>query len=140
MVATDALNPFVGDGHLNVHFELKDDMGATNLRTDASGIDIAPRLNSADLTTDYQLISHEYSLTAADLTAGTGLLEVVAVVSTDINGGVGGGGDSSAGLIYVDDFHFEVLDANCFVTVVPEPSTGLLMAVALMGLGFLRRR
>lgn len=130
--ATDASNPLTGGANTHLRMEFYGANGELN----NSGM---PRQYSSNLTpdtitTDYQALSLQYTVTEADIAAG--LVRVAGVIGSDGHGF--GNGD---GLVYHDDLLFEVDDAS-FITVgaVPEPATALFGLLALFGFGFRRRR
>lgn len=126
-VATDATTPLTGTVVTNVRLEFKDASGTEIFRNDNGA-----SLNAAALTTTYQEISHSYTLTAADIAAG--VTNVTAVYGSDGHGFANGDG-----LIYMDDFLFEVDNAS-FITVIPEPGTTALALLGLLGVAVRRRR
>lgn len=126
--ATDANNPLTG-GTVNAHVRLEFYNGAN---AEPIGRQFSNNFTAADLTTDYQQSTVSYTFTAAD--AALGIERVVAVIGTD-----GHGDGNGTGVIYADDFLFEVDDAS-FVTVVPEPSSALLGLLGVLGLTARRRR
>ena len=126
-VATDATNPVTGSVVTNVRLEFKNAGGDELFRND-NGTPLA----AGDLSTTYQQVSHSYTVTAADITAG--VTSVTAVYGTD-----GHGFGNGSGLIYADDFLFEVDEAS-LVTVIPEPSSAILGLLGALGLAFRRRR
>lgn len=126
-----------GDGIADVTREL-----GNLARTQGNGFD------AGTLTTAYQTSTATYTLTAADLDFANitadpgetvvGFDRVVGVMGTDNNDPA-----NSDGLIYYDDFVFEV-DAGSVVLVgsghaVPEPSSAVILA-GLLGLCGLRRK
>ncbi len=143
-VATDATDPVTGQGHANVHLELKDATGAVTIRTDNTGT--APKATSAGgvggtgsiafpASGGYALLTETYTITAADITAG--VVEVAAVLATDMGGGTAGDG-SVGGKIFFDDFVFST--TADVVTVVPEPGSLAMVLVGALALLGIRRR
>ena len=135
-VATDATNPASGGIVTQPRLEFFDAAGNELFRNDA-GVPQTP----TTLTTAFQTISHSYTLTAADIAAG--VVRVNAVIGADGLGfdqsGAIDAGPLAGGIVYYDDFLFEVDDAF-IVTVVPEPSTASLLIAGLMGFCGVRRR
>ena len=153
-MATDSADPLTGSGNGAVRLEFY-----YSIDTDGDGIgdasteiaSVLPRaggngFDASSLTTAYQTSTATYTLTAADVdfaniaapNAGetvVGIDRVAAVMGTD---GHGNGGTD--GLVFYDDFLFEV-NAENVVNVVPEPgSISLLLAGFLSLCGLVRRK
>ena len=126
-VATDSLDPLTGAGTAAPRLEFFDAAGTELFRNQSAQVD------AVSISPTYTLLTHSYTLTAADVAQG--VVAVSGVLGTD------GHGDSpdNSGLILYDDFLFEVDDAF-IVTVVPEPSTASLLIAGLMGFCGVRRR
>lgn len=129
-VATDALDPLTGSGTAAPRLEFFNAAGAELFRNSSSTV------TAATISPTYQLISHTYTLTAAD--EALGIVAVSGVLGTD------GMGDSAnnSGLVLYDDYQFEVNDANIvtLTAAIPEPSSVCLLLGGLMGLCGVRRR
>jgi hypothetical protein len=127
MVATDASNPLTGGGTAAPRLEFFNAAGAELFRNQSA------QVNATTISDTYQLLTHSYTLSAADEAAG--IVRVAAILGTD------GMGDGGSGLVLYDDFTFEVSSANVVtLTAVPEPSTAGLLIAGLMGLCGVRRR
>lgn len=127
-VATDATDPAVGPTAAEIRLEFN---GAT--------ADIIPRavsapVGAASLTTTYQPITISKTLTAAEVAMG--IDRVVAVIGTN------GSGDNNGadGLIYFDDYVFEVSDANIRTVPIPEPGAAAMILAGLLSIGCVVRR
>lgn len=139
MVATDAADPLTGAfalAHVRLEFGGTDISG--NPILDVIPRVISPNVVASTITPGYQLLTTSYTLTAADVAAG--VTSVFGVMGTE------GSGDGAAdGMVYFDDYLFEVSDANVVVVgdghaAIPEPSTASLILAGLMGLCGVRRR
>lgn len=124
-VATDGDNPVTGTPTAHVRLEFHDANGNEVFR------DLGNAVNGTDLTGTYQEITHEYTLTAADI--ANGVTRVTGLIGTD-----GHSFNNGAGQIFVDDFSFEVNDANFIV--IPEPSSFALGLLGIFGFAARRRR
>lgn len=129
LIATDSTDPLTGTAFGSVRLEFL--VNGTELNQ-ADRIVSPVTYGSTNIATGYQLATATYSLTANDI--ANGINGVNAVLGTD-------GSDHLAtdGLIYFDDFTFEV-DEAFIVTVVPEPSSASMLIAGLMGLCGVRRR
>lgn len=132
MIATDAADPLTGGANAHVRLEFN---GAT---ADVIPRVFSPNLVATTITPGYQMLTATYTLTAADVALG--ITEIVGAIGTD-----GHGDGTTDGMIYADDFLFEV-DAAHVVLVgdghaaIPEPSTASLLLAGLLGLCGVRRR
>lgn len=162
-VATDDADALAGSATAAVRLEVyySIDNNGDGIEDFASELGSLPRpqgntFGAGDLTTTYAESSVSYTLTAADVDfanlgnpagadgmLGTaddetvlGINRVVGVLGTD-----GHGHGNTDGLIFYDDFTFQVSSANVIeVAAIPEPSTAGLLLAGLMGLCGVRRR
>ncbi len=127
-VATDALDPATGftDAFLRLAFH-----GGTTF--DVIPFQLGPVLGAAELTAAYQPLTVSYTLTAADATMG--IDRVTAAIET-----LGDPANSATGMIYFDDFVFEVNSENVVTVGVPEPGAASILLAGLLGIGGVRRR
>lgn len=134
MVATDAANPLTGNANAEVRLEFNNIVdngdGTTTTNPDVIVRQFSPSLGAADLTSTYQPITVSYTLTAADIAAATAPINsVVGVMGTNNHNGAG----TDTGMIYFDDFKFEVDSASVVVVGNGHTSTVLKGDVDLDG-------
>ncbi len=126
MVATDATDALTGSATAEVRIEFNnisdDGNGGTTTVADVIGRAISAPLGAADLTTTYQPITISYTLTQADLDAALAIGQAMdPPIATPINSVVGvmgtneHGDGATDGMIYFDDFVFEVSDGSVVV-------------------------
>jgi hypothetical protein len=130
MIATDAAagDPLTGTGTGSIRLEFLVD------GTELSQADrvFSNTISVTEISDTYSLATVSYTLDADDV--ANGINGVNAIMGTD-----GHGFGNTDGLIYFDDFLFEVDGAFVTTLAVPEPSSAVILA-GLLGLCGLRRK